>query len=958
MNFVAGVIPFVCRVAIVTILLTFVTKAEGQLAQRVKDINTRIANASSNPTGFVTVGDFAYFVAENSAVGVELWRTDGTAAGTQLVKDINVGPDGSSPGQLTQSGNLLYFTASDRHTGGIIGPELFVTDGTTTGTRVVKDMRPGIFGANPVEVTDVNGVVYFVANDGITGYELWKTDGTAAGTVLVKDIIPGPGPSDPFDAPVELTNVNGMLFFSACASGHTDCELWISNGTDAGTMRLKDINPGGASSNPGTFFAFNGIAFFRATEPGSGSELWRSDGTTAGTFRVRDINPGTASSIPAYLSAGSGTLYFAATGTTGREIWKTDGTETGTVAITDLTTTSIVSGPFFVTAAGGIVFFTFNDGIHGEELWRTDGTPGGTFLLNDIRPGPGNSLPSSLTNVTGLLYFLPFSAAGRELWKSDGTTVGTVPVKDIFPGPSDGATFVSNPLVHLNGLVLLSANNGLTGRELWRSDGTEPGTVLVADLNLDNGSSNPQFMTEVGGDLFFAATDGMTGEELWKSSGLEQTTFRVKDIVPGTAGSRPRLLTNSSGTLFFGALDISGSALGHLWKSDGTEAGTVVVTNQVLLNFFSAVSPTIIPMKGVVYFTGGPSGTNVELWKTDGTEAGTARVKDICPGTCSSSPGSLTIVNDVLYFSATNGTNGFELWRSDGTEAGTAMVKDTLPGPSSSGAPGRFGPFGLTNVSGRLFFQAQDGIAGVELWKSDGTAAGTVMVRDILPGAGSSDPRSLVNVDGTLFFSATDVAGRELWKSDGTALGTLMVKDIRPGGSSSGPTALTSVGDALFFLADNGPTGLELWTSDGTEAGTQLVRDMDPGIASSQPEFSFAMIDGGHKKSLFAASDAVGGHELWSSDGTAKGTVRIADIAPGPLSSSPTNFTVAGPRVFFSANDGATGRELYQIPGFAVQLPAQAVQALANRFHGLGRERRIAPEVLETEGILAERADP
>src|SRR5262245_34815247 len=114
MKFVAGMIPFVCRVAIVTILLTFVTTAEGQLAKRVKDINTQIANASSNPTGFVIVGDFAYFVAENSAVGVELWRTDGTAAGTQLVKDINVGPDGSSPGQLTQSGNLLYFTASDR----------------------------------------------------------------------------------------------------------------------------------------------------------------------------------------------------------------------------------------------------------------------------------------------------------------------------------------------------------------------------------------------------------------------------------------------------------------------------------------------------------------------------------------------------------------------------------------------------------------------------------------------------------------------------------------------------------------------------------------------------------------------------------------------------------------------------------------------------------------------------
>ena len=120
-------------------------------------------------------------------------------------------------------------------------------------------------------------------------------------------------------------------------------------------------------------------------------------------------------------------------------------------------------------------------------------------------------------------------------------------------------------------------------------------------------------------DVFFSATDGLSGEELWKSSGVEQTTVRVKSIVPGPAGSRPRLLTNNSGTLFFAALDISGSALGHLWKSGGTEAGTVAVTNQALLNFFSFVAPSIISMNGVVYFTAGPSGTNVELWKPSGT---------------------------------------------------------------------------------------------------------------------------------------------------------------------------------------------------------------------------------------------------------------------------------------------------------------------------------------------------
>jgi ELWxxDGT repeat protein len=163
---------------------------------------------------------------------------------------------------------------------------------------------------------------------------------------------------------------------------------------------------------------------------------------------------------------------------------------------------------------------------------------------------------------------------------------------------------------------------------------------------------------------------------------------------------------------------------------------------------------------------------------------------------------------------------------------------------------------------------------------------------------------------------------------------------------------LTTVGDALFFLAIDGSSGMELWTSDGTAEGTRLVRDLDPGIAPSQPvEAGFAIMDGGFGKCLFAASDGLHGLEVWRSDGTAPGTVLIADIAPGPSSSSPRDFTVLGPRMFFSADDNATGRELYEIPGVAVQLPEAAVRALSDRFRGLGRGRRV-PAWLEEYPFL------
>jgi len=231
--------------------------AQANLSKRVRDINTKVSNAGSAPTigttllGSVELGGYVYFVANTAAGGEELWRTDGTQAGTEMVKDIYPGssPFGSFPEQLTKSGNLLYFTASDRVTGGLIGPELFVSDGTAAGTRVVKDIRPGNFGSAPAELTDVNGTLYFVANDGVTGYELWKTDGTEAGTVLVKDIIAGPAPFEQFDAPMELTSLNGTVFFTACDTGHINCELWKSNGTAAGTLLVKDIYPGAQSSD-------------------------------------------------------------------------------------------------------------------------------------------------------------------------------------------------------------------------------------------------------------------------------------------------------------------------------------------------------------------------------------------------------------------------------------------------------------------------------------------------------------------------------------------------------------------------------------------------------------------------------------------------------------------------------------------------------------------------------------
>ena len=403
-------------------------------------------------------------------------------------------------------------------------------------------------------------------------------------------------------------------------------------------------------------------------------------------------------------------------------------------------------------------------------------------------------------------------------------------VKDIAPG-----FFLDDLFVEVNGRAFFTANDGLSGTELWTSDGTTDGTVMVKDIYPGSEGSDPHSLTNVNGTLYFCASDGTNENALWKSDGTADGTVMVKDVwIPEYS----EYLTNVNGTLYFSTFE-------GLWKSDGTPDGTVMVRDVWSPEYLTVVN-------GTLYFSGFDLFWGVEgLWKSDGTADGTVMVKDIW------NLMYLTDVNGTLYFRADNGTNGTELWKSDGTPAGTVMVKDINPGSETSSL------FYPTNVNGTLYFSADDGTNGRELWTSDGTTAGTVMVKDIHPGSDTSYPYELTNVDGTLYFSANDgTNGYELWTSDGTPAGTVMVKDIYPGSGTSVYHWLTNVNGTLYFMADDGTNGRELWTSDGTPAGTVMFADIYPGSGSSGP-YLLTNVNGTLYFGALDASNQVG---LWVLD--------------------------------------------------------------------------------------------
>jgi ELWxxDGT repeat protein len=748
------------------------------------------------------IGSNVYFAANDGTKGLELWKSNGTVEGTILIKDVYTGTGSSTPANFTLVNSTVYFTARSATS----GLELWKTNGTAAGTVQVKDIIAGSGSSNPGYLCALNGVLLFVANNGQIGYELWRTDGTAAGTVVVKDIRPAAKVSS---LPQYLTNVNGVVYFGAIddTGGR---ELWKTNGTNAGTVRVKDIRAGATGSNVENLVNLNGTLIFTADDGVVGDELWRSDGTAAGTVLVKDMNPGAAGSNNEYDGGGSpgpdmanfkvinGLLYFTAAKGYSNYIYRTNGTAAGTVIIADAPWSdfggTLYPMPNFTYMNGYVYFFnaqwTEYEGYYALHLYKMPYNGSGPVAVKRF----AGDIALGMINHNNALFIVgkldPYR--GWMMIKSDGTTAGTVPFKD-----NARASLGSNPddMFNHNGFVYFRANmSGFLGggQEVWRTNGTTEGTIKL-------GITHENFPWKSAGSYvyFVSATDSPYKWRLYRTNGT--TTTMIKE--GGVDGlfyeyTMPTQMADVSGRLYFSTKS------GELWRYDPS------TSSMKLLKTFNAIK-NLYGANGKAYVVA-TDGSITSLYRADATGAYQIEMLNYTSQDRVAAHYPSVLFGSIFYFVAQDQTHGNEIWRTDGTAAGTYMVQDMSTYDYVGDSGPEYSARTLFIHNNALYSTAIDSERDTYLWKFNGSVF--EKVKELYD-------YNLVSHNGLIYIWGRDVTdwnGNVLQVTDGTAEGFQTLAEF-PRTINDEYVEYGIVGNIIYFNTNYSD---DFWRTDGTACGT------------------------------------------------------------------------------------------------------------------------------------------
>lgn len=883
----------------------------------------------SYPVGLGAGPTLALFRASPVGEGSEPFATDGTPAGTRSLGFPTPGVASSLPFGLEHRsasfGGLHLFAAAGAEGAGV---EPWLSDGTAAGTALLVDLEPGPGGSQPYHQVAFQGAAYFLAT--VAGdVHFFRSDGTAAGTTALANVEQLAGEAIQQRTQVELFTAGDRLWIFTGSEGSV---LIATDGSVAGTQVAGTFAGAKFHGATGAGVGVGNRVLYSVTNPQFGATtVYSTDGTPGGSVQLVQM-PSLVASVPALAwmaeIPGGALLAFHSTAlqTPFARLYRSDGTLPGTQVLSWYY--MFQGGP--ARTASGVAFAATSDNAHGLEPHASDGTAAGTLQLADLEPGPTWSWPTAFGSANGRAFFTATAPGiGRELYSSDGTVAGTQLVMDFVPG-GGGIELApgQQPQPTPNGLVF--AVQSSAGVEPWVTDGSAAGTLLLKNIAEEPGSSGIECLVRFGDRAAFIADDGVHGRELWLSDGTAAGTSMVVDLVPGAAGADPTALVVFRDRLIFDAVDPANPADREPWISDGTAAGTHRLKDVNATpngGGTNASQPEqFLPAGDLLFFVAHDGVHGFELWCSDGTEAGTVLTRDLyadqAPGSATLKPKLFGAADGVAFMQwrrkamSSPLDTGRELCVSDGTLAGTHLVLELNPGPGDAEVP-----FGAV-AGGRLYFTTPTPALGYELWQSDGTAAGTGLVLDVLPGPAHGAPYLLTPYGERLLFLAASASGSfaDLWITDGTAAGSqqLLVQPAMPllieTIAAGDPVALIRVQDALTQQR-------RIYRTDGTAAGTfpiatffldQFAVPFDPPV----PALASLGASGG---AVYLASTAAEGTELWVAGGAAPAPFVLADSNPGAQSGVGSFAVRAGNRLFFVATEAATGRELHAVP-FAATL--------------------------------------
>ena len=788
-----------------------------QGAQLLKDINP--GEQSINVQEMVFLNDKFYFGAidtdQEQSGHQTLWESDGTTEGTQPVASISGIAPGSQLLTLRATDKLLFFELRTEEFGG----ELFVSDGTAEGTKMVKDINPGERDAYIRSAFVLDGRLVFTAGD-TGGQKVWISDGTEAGTFALS---PASNGLDLFG----LTN--NRAFF------RINGNPWVSDGTVEGTFELSNIWP---NRNPDLreFTFLNDKAYFVADEYFASADLWVSDGTVEGTKKLVDLSPDGQSAIGQLTTMGD-KLIFAGLG----KIYSTDGVSAPQLIHNDY--------PHLMAGVGDQLFFI--NYVNGKDYLYVYDTLKGVQQLTQYSNGAFEEFMP-----TDSLFYFATGVNSTDLWSSDGTVEGTQKVITIAGvGPRILKQLRSGTF---NGQLIFEGNESTSGREPWITDGTVAGTRLLTDVN----NSTPG-----------AAYENLIPfkDKLIYNVGI--STYMTDGTLAGT-----QLLTDDNGQVaivgeevYFIKFDFQ-SNKNEIWKTDENLANSSLVFDDDLINDFHPVGNRLF------------MNSWEKLWVTDGTT--TELLAELKFGFFNA-PNTSLAVNNLLYFPADDGTKGEELWVSDGTPAGTKILIDLNVGAGDADIAY------LTELGDYIYFTAETNSPHRQLWRTDGTVEGTSPVTNFTSTYGNRRIKALTVAFGDLFFDF----GEQLWRYDPDTETTTLVAP------SLDTERIVATDDAIFLVVRDFEK--TLWVSQGTEATTF------PLVTSNDSGFRDLLAIG--NQLFFQKYDADSGVELWTSDGTSGGTYLVEDLYPGFENSFPTSFARFKDKFMMVATNPEFGREIHQI---------------------------------------------